>query len=241
MIVDLLWEEFKQIVTDKGLVRFNDRDSFYLIQFSNFITSVLKDSGSDHSDFEENYKPYANTYKASEVVTQQEKPDKDLVLASIEGPFSGNACALQIKIPGEAGNLQSRLVAGGYAFTDVFGWGDRITKVSVLDKDYVYAGVAYSATPLEAGIPGANEETTWADIFPDGTPLGSFIDEECDEGFHGWRLWCEDGNQGGIDIDPIGGYGSLPGAAYLTVVIEKTETSGATKAAVNIWWGKKNA
>lgn len=64
MQIDLLWSEFKNIVAYKEKVRFVDRGEFYLIYYSDnggtFQTSVLKDSGSDQSDFESNYKNQAN-------------------------------------------------------------------------------------------------------------------------------------------------------------------------------------
>lgn len=176
---------------------------------------------------------------AKEVVTQLEKPDKDLLLASASASFVGDVCTLQIKIPGELGDFSARYVAGGYAFTNIFGWGDRVTAVSVVDKDFAYAGLAYPATPTEAGVPGV-EGLSWAEVMPDGVVLGSYTDDFCEEPNRGWRLWCEDGNQGGMDIDPLGGFGKLPALAYITVIIEKTATSGATDAAINVWWGKKN-
>jgi hypothetical protein len=72
MIVDLTWANFKTHVTDKGRVRFIDRDSFYKISFidngGELETSVLKDGGADQVDFETNYKPYGNKPAASQSV-----------------------------------------------------------------------------------------------------------------------------------------------------------------------------
>lgn len=175
---------------------------------------------------------------AKEVVTQMEKSDKGLRLASDEVTFTGNIARVQIQIPGDLGTI-GRYIAGGYAFTDIYYFGDRISKVELIDKDFVYAGLAYPATPFAAGVPETTEETTWADIMPDGVVLGAYHDSDAPEGQQGWRLWCDDGNQGGVDIDPLGGYGDLYAQAYISITCEKKEASTATKIAVNLWWGKK--
>lgn len=173
---------------------------------------------------------YLKSNLSKEVTTQMEKSDKDLVLASDMQPFIGNICTLQVLVPGAPGVVGSRLIAGGYGFTNVFGWNDRVSKVQLLDKDYVYAGSLY---PAEAA-PGV----TWADAMPLGVELGSYTDDDLPEAYRGWRLWCDDGNQGGIDIDPLGGFGKLLSLCYLTITVEKTNTSGATHAALNVWWGR---
>lgn len=175
---------------------------------------------------------------AKEVVTQMEKGDKGLRLASAEVSFDQGNALIEIFIPGNVGEV-GRYIAGGYGFTDVFGWGDRINIIQLVDKNYVYAGVAYPATPFEAGVEGVTEETTWAQAVPSGVVLGSYHDDDLDEANQGWRLWCDDGNQGGVDIDPIGGYGMLYARTYLRINFLKAEGSEATKAAVNLWWGKK--
>lgn len=244
MITDLNWSDFKSIALLKERIRYIDKDTHYHITYQDsggsFETSILKDSGTDHDEFENDYKSLSNKPVSTEVTTQQEKPDKNLVLASAEDAFSGTTCTLSIEIPGTLGDFTARLVAGGYAFTDVYGWNDRVTKVQVNDKNYVYAGLAYPETPFLAGIPNTTETDTWEDIMPDGVVMGSYCDDLLPESQRGWRFWCDDGNQGGLDIDPLGGFGKLPALTFLEIVIEKTATSLATKAAVNIWWGSKS-
>lgn len=64
MIVDLTWTQFKDIALYKEKVRYNDRDTFYYMRYTDdggiFETTVKKDDGADQTDFETNYKPYAN-------------------------------------------------------------------------------------------------------------------------------------------------------------------------------------
>ena len=71
MIISLDWAEFKVLISDKSRIRFFDRDTHYYIIYiddvGEFETSILKDSGSNQTDFEANYKNYAN--KRSDVTT----------------------------------------------------------------------------------------------------------------------------------------------------------------------------
>jgi hypothetical protein len=170
--------------------------------------------------------------KPRKVTTALEEPDKDLVLASDDQPFNGNTCRLKILVPGEIGQQGARLIAGGYGFTDKYGWGDRVSNAQLVDCDYVYAGVLYPSEPA----PGV----TWAEAQPDGVELGSFVDTDLAEEFRGWRLWADDGGQGGVDIDPLGGFGKLLAKCYLVVTITKKDGSLAGNAALNVWWGRPN-
>jgi hypothetical protein len=66
MKIDLSWSDFKvKVGIAKTRVRYVEREFFYHIslkdEVSTFETSVLKDDGSDQSDFESNYKAQANT------------------------------------------------------------------------------------------------------------------------------------------------------------------------------------
>jgi hypothetical protein len=191
----------------------------------------------EQEDFETNFKSAANANQMTYVVNPLDEPDLDLVLASDEKPFTGNECTLELFIPGEPGII-GRKIAGGYGFTDKFHWGDRVTNVQLVDKNFIYAGSLYPATPIEAGIPGT-EGLSWADIMPSGVVLGSQVDEEQPEENRGWRFWEDEGGQGGVDIDPLGGLGKLLSLCYMRVTVVKKNESPATKAAFNAWWGKK--
>ena len=64
MVIPLSWTEFKVQVANKNRVRYFDRESYYYITYTDeigtFETSVLKDDGSEQTDFESNYKNTAN-------------------------------------------------------------------------------------------------------------------------------------------------------------------------------------
>lgn len=191
-------------------------------------TVTLNDGANDYIG--DNALHFLLSVRPKFVITASEKDDIDLKLASDEQSFVGNICTLSLKIPGTLGQVGARKIGGGYGFTDVFGWGDRVTKVELVDKDYVYAGILYPSEP--------EPNVTWAQAMPDGVVLGSYVDDEQDAHRQGWRLWCDDGGQGGVDIDPLGGLAKLLALCYLVVTIEKTQASTASKAALNAWWAK---
>jgi len=75
MNFSLTWAELKALITNKAKVRFTERDEFYNIYYDEFETSILKDTGSDQTDFETNYKSYANKPVVDAVeITKQAEP-----------------------------------------------------------------------------------------------------------------------------------------------------------------------
>lgn len=75
MLIDLNWTDFKIQVINKGKLRFNDRDAFYQCFYGDFQCSIMKDSGADQTDFETNYKNYANkTIIEQTEITKQPDP-----------------------------------------------------------------------------------------------------------------------------------------------------------------------
>lgn len=245
-MIELPWSDFKTQILDNPIWKWvyfeiNNHYQIYAKQGDfTVLCKIFKDSNADQLAFEVYYKDNVSENLDHNVTTQEEKNDKDLKLASVESSFSENTCVLEIKIPESMAELpmEGRSIAGGYLFTDVYGWNDRLLKIELIDKDFLYAGDLYPATPTEAGIPDV-EGLTWAQVKPDGIVLNGFHDTDVPTEKQGWRLWCDDGNQGGTDIYPLGGFGKLVKDTYLQITVEKTATSGATKAAVNLWWGKR--
>lgn len=70
-MIFLEWTTFKTQVTNKALLRWEDRDTFYKISFGDFETSVLKSEtpGADQTDFETNYKTLGNKTALSTIET----------------------------------------------------------------------------------------------------------------------------------------------------------------------------
>lgn len=57
MKIYLEWADFKNHISEKAYLRYVDRDLFYLIQYGDFETSIMKDNA---AEFEASYKPFAN-------------------------------------------------------------------------------------------------------------------------------------------------------------------------------------
>lgn len=174
------------------------------------------------------------------VVTEMERDNKTLGLVSAEAQFIDGIARARVPIPGPSGSF-TRFVKEGYGFTDRYIFGLRVTSVRLVDEDFLYAGVEgfYPATPFEAGIPGT-EGMSWADIMPDGVELGSYTDPAMPVENQGWRMWAEEGGQGGCDIDNLAGYGNLPGRTVM--LIDAKIPEGATGElptifAVDLQWG----
>jgi hypothetical protein len=215
---ELPWAEFKAFVDARVLsiqwVELNN--TYYMTAIDgpfNFRCSVYKDDGADQLEFEGSYKDLGNKSPRTEVVTQNEKNDKILKLASREGSFVDGACTISIKIPGTPGSGEGRWVAGGYAFTNVWTAGDRVTLCQVVDTDDL---MGYGA----------------------GTVLKTYHDTDVDASDLGWRMWPAQQVGGEIEIDPIGGYGFIPAGLYLEIKFELAAGSTATWVCCDYWWAK---
>jgi hypothetical protein len=171
------------------------------------------------------------------VVTVMELDNKALCLASVESDqWADDKCSLDIVIPGDVGGV-GRFIKDGYAFTDAYVWGLRVIDVELIDTSFAYAGSLYPATPTEAGIPEV-EGMSWEDIMPGGVVLGGYCDTGVAEANRGWRMWCEEGGQGGMEVNSLAGYGELLSGCTLRVVVQRPSgNTTVTKCAINLEWG----
>lgn len=185
-------------------------DSTLLLAVADGIAVVAKDDSgtTDFSDINEAIN-YLKDGIPKEVTTQFEKDDKRLKLACAEAEFDGNGDA-EISIPVPSGG---RYIAGGNAFTDAFCAGDKVTACSLVDVD---------------DLLGYGPETV----------LANYHDSDVASANQGWYFEPRSNNTGWIEIEPIGGYGHLPGGMYLELYFKKAAGSTASKVFVNIWWGK---
>lgn len=227
-------------------------NSFYILEVSEFTRWAFSDSvlaaiasaeisinnGENNIEGIAAQIAFLQNKNPQEVITQLEKDDKTLGLASAEGAFVGENCTLEIEIPGTVGSV-GRFVKQGYAFSDTYTWGMRLMRTALVDKAFLYAGTLYPATPTEAGIPGV-EGLAWADVQPNGVELGDYCDTQVDISQKGWRLWCDDGGQGGCDIDNLAGYGNLLAGCFLVLEFSKPVGGTALYMAANIQWGIQN-
>lgn len=181
--------------------------------------------------------PVAQTNPPLPVITVMEADDKSLCLASIESNvWVDDKLNLDLVIPGTVGTV-GRFIKDGYAFTNAYVWGLRVIACQLIDHTFAYAGSLYPATPTEAGIPGVNG-MSWEDIMPDGVVLGDYCDAVLPAGNVGWRMWCEEGGQGGMEVNSLAGYGSLFAGCKFRITIQRPDgNTTVTDAAVNLEWG----
>ena len=71
-----------------------------------------------------------------------------------------------------------------------------VLNFNIVDKEFIYAGILYPPTPIEAGIPGT-EGLTWAQVTPNGVHLENFgedinvITDRQDQGKEEAGYWAE--------------------------------------------------
>lgn len=155
---------------------------------------------------------------ADEVVTQFEKNDKDLKLASGEAAVDANTGAAVIEIPVGSGG---RYIDEGVAWFDVPHAQDRITAIE---------GVTAVDLPADALFPGCP-------ALPAGTSVKTYHDDEISAEFQGWRIPFKRGH---IEIDTMAGYGFIPEVLKLKITAKKGGDAPFTGSLfVNVKWGKK--
>jgi hypothetical protein len=209
------WAAFKNYVNSLSLsIQYTwDSNYYYLWLTDGTLSCDIQLQSDDATDFLLNFQPNANQSNNQNVTTQFEKNDKVLKLASLEGTLVSGATTLSIKIPGTPGTAEGRWIAGGFAFTDVWTKGDRLTTIEIKDNDNITGQGA-------------------------GTTLKSYADLDLDPLFQGWRMWPSSQVGGEIEIDPIGGYGFVPAGLYLEISFQMATGSAATWVCCDIWWGK---
>jgi hypothetical protein len=213
-MMEVSWVAIKNYIAlwGVGLLTVEDDENILIFasHFSSSFYARIKKSVQleDLADFDENYRAIANTTVAGEVVTQFEKNDKVLKLASATGSFEANEARCAIVVPSGG-----RHIAGGYGWSDKYFFGDRIREVNVLDLNDV---LGYGASAV----------------------VKTYHDVEVEDKNKGWRLYPAHQDSGEIEIDPIGGYGFIPEGFALEIVFEKVPGSSASFVACDIWWGK---
>ena len=218
--MEISWTQFKQFLSDRnvGCNYVEIGNNYHLNAFDNSfkvdcILPLDRNLSLDTIDFEDNYKASSNQKIKNTVQTEFERTDIVLKIASDSTIFDGNNDAvLNFQVPGTPGTTDGRYVAGGYAFTDVMGFGDKVTEINVIDIDDL---LGY----------GAN------------TVIQTYHETDMSESNKGWYFWPSPQAGGEIEIDPMGYYGFLPSGLYLQIKFKKTVASGATKVYCNCWWG----
>jgi len=69
------WSAFKTNIMNKAALRFLESELFYTLKYGDFDTSIMKDSGSEQTDFETNYKSFANKTTTEQISPFDAKTD----------------------------------------------------------------------------------------------------------------------------------------------------------------------
>lgn len=209
------WPILKQVVDQKQInVQYVDLGERYWVVAIDgyFKLECFLDKNptitDDLDDFETNYKPSGNTSPKSEVVTQFEKPERVLKMASGEGEVNEEGIAVvSFKVPGVLANGEGRYVQAGTAWFDVHHKGDKIEKVEVIDVDNVLG-------------------------YGENLILITYHDDEINSDNMGWYL-----PETTIKVDTLGAYGFIKSELYLKITAKKGEDQTTGTIYINMKWG----
>lgn len=221
MKIELPWQEFKTQVIANTYFKwtyFDINNHYYIVAKQNDLSvdcKIYKDGGNDQVDFDNNYKTLANVNISGNVSTQFERNDITLKVCKFVADINATTkeAEISILVPGTPGSGDVRYIAGGYAFTDIFTFGDAVTKIQVVDVDNI---LGYGAH----------------------TVIRTYHDDEMAEADHGWFMWPSPQIGGEIKIKPMGFYGEIPAGLYLELYFKMDAASTATKVYCDVWWGK---
>lgn len=218
--IELSWSDFKTSCLDNegySWIYFDINNHYNIFAKQNDFTvicKIYKDGGSDQTDFEDNYQSSQSSILKSNVQTQFERQDIVLRTARATAAFSSNEAEISIKVPGTPGSGDGRYIAGGYAITDAFTFGDKITQINIVDVDNILGMGAH-------------------------TVIQTYHDADVDTANQGWYLWpaylVGGVASGEIEIDPMGYYGFVPSGLYLEIYFE---AAASTNVYCDIWWGQ---
>lgn len=212
-MIQINWSQFKELL-DKGSIRarYVTTDFGYTVYGSDqalvFQCSIATGEA-DCTEFENSYKAAIDSVKAATVATQFEREDIRLQMCRAEASFSGGEVEVSMKLPGSVGT-EIVFIGGGYAFTDVHTFGDRVEKVQIVDVD---------------NILGYGAHTVVATYHDDRVPAGNA----------GWYLYPAPQAGGEIEVDPMGFYGEAIAGLYLELYFKAT---AATKVYVDFIFGR---
>jgi hypothetical protein len=246
--IQISWSDFKEAISNNGLsLKFIETSfRYYLLGFDKHfqVSCILdKDGSDDLVDFESNYKSNCNKKLTTEVITQYEKDDKDLKLARMSGNIENNIVRMELKVP-DAG----RYIAGGYCIIDSYDDHDYV-EVYVEDKDRMIAwALALHMNPSatepipDAYIQGMGEIPGYG-AFPIYPIVKSYTDLDVPEENRGWHFWpLALGNNldphGYTEVEPIGGYGAVPGRFWLVIIVKRPNKNFGL-ARIDLFWGEK--
>ncbi len=216
----LNWQDFKSVITGRNVpVQYCQvGENYWLKAFDGrFEVECLlpkDETNADTADFVANFLPEANKRQRSNVETQFERTDLVLKCCRETATFDETGRAeISIQVPGTPGSTDGRFVAGGYAMTDSFTFGDHVAAISIVDVD---------------NIMGYGAETV----------IQTYHDEDVAPSAQGWFMWPQPQAGGEVDIEPIGFYGFIPSGLYLEIYFQRAPSGTAQNVYCDVVWAR---
>lgn len=213
-MIEISWSQFKDFV-DTGsaspiyLNEPGEAYSVYLAMNGLTFKTYLRADSSELIEFEAGYKDFFNLSLVTKSQSRFERDDIRLKMSRSEAAFSSGEAEVSFKLPGEVG-VDKVFIGGGYAFTDVFTFGDCVEKIQVVDVDNILGLGAHYV-------------------------VATYHDETEAAANAGWYMWPSPQAGGEIEVEPLGFYGEAVAGLYLELYFKAT---AATKIYVDFTLGR---
>lgn len=187
-----------------------------------------------------------NEVVTTEVITQEEKTDKNLNMARATGTITAGHGVVEIIVPGSMAAGDGRYVVGGVAYLSSFSADDYVT-LSVVDKNRVFAWILALYINPAATEPLSDETvkamgfiSAFGRSFPAYPLVKTYTDDDMASENQGWFFepyTAGSSVMGRLEIKQFGGYAFAPAQLALCVDIYRP-TAQTGSVFINIVWGK---
>jgi len=211
-MIEISWGLFKALLdtgTANPIAVDEPNGKSLFMSHEGLILKTYLESGS--ADFAE-YTAISDMFNASlisKAQTRFERDDIRLKMSRAEATFVSGEAEVSFKLPGVVG-VDKVFIGGGYAFTDVFAFGDAVEKIQIVDVDDILG-------------------------FGSHTVIAEYHDETLDEANQGWFMYPAPQAGGEIEVDPMGFYGEALAGLYIELYFK---ASAATKVYVDFIFGR---
>jgi len=150
MEVYLTWTALKALITDKGLLRYVEKDEFYSLKYKDFESSILKSDTTDCTDFETNYKSAANKSPSQTVTVDKLTPfgSKTITIGNVEKKLYARSTGIQVALTAGANQFDYTLT---YPHCKLIG----IEAINAEALDYTDLKIVDRHTSPYLGVPDA--------------------------------------------------------------------------------------
>lgn len=221
-------------------------DSLLLIDISNG-KAVVNDGNSDITTVNDAI-VYLKDHTPKDVVTQMEKNDKTLrCICAFATTDSTGAAKIAIPVP-----QPGRWIAYGDAEFETRTFGDYVSKIEIQDRDRLIAWQVALEQDPNATQPASDQTIIDLGNSIPGGPfllypiLGHYDEKAFPSPMPDSALGDIKGGMamtfqyGDTEVQPVAGYGFLPGSFYLYIEIQKVVAEANHKVQISIDWAEQN-